>query len=160
MKALKTIAAASLLLSSLVFSSNIYSQGPAGQGSAPVSWLVEGDIDRFIETMPKLRTEFEKLGLEHEADPNVWVTHAKAQEILSSYGWDYMTFGPKWAAIVAGYSYTKMSAELEQMPADQKAQAEQYMGTMLAQYKMSVHENDIALIKSKMASLDALFESM
>ena len=159
MKIFKNLVVPILVITSFAFSSDGLAQQPNGQTAPPVAWLAEDDIDRFVTTMPQIRAEFEQLGLDHESDPNLWMTHAKAQEILAKYGWDQLSFAPKWAAIVAGYAFTKMSAQLELMPAEEKAQAEQYMGTMLTQYKNSVHENDIALIKSKMATLDAMFEN-
>ncbi len=155
---MKTIHLSLALVLSTFYGGSLQAQtGSSTTQPAPTAVLVDGDVTKFIETLPKMQVEFEALGLAHDADQNDWLAHAKAQEILAKYGWDYLSFGIKWSAIASAYMYLKSTAELNNLSAEERAQAEQYMGAVLAQFRNSVHENDIALVRGHETALDAMF---
>ncbi len=81
----------------------VQAEEPAG----PVAQLKSADIQRFIETMPKMISELKKLGKSYEniQDPNAaqaMMANEKVQAILKKYDWDQHEYTRKLTAIAGG----------------------------------------------------------
>ncbi|MFC2158552.1 hypothetical protein ACFLT9_12015 [Acidobacteriota bacterium] len=76
-----------------------------GQTAKPV--LEKGDVERFIETFPKLKVEFEKFDVEMDAEKGTLTYNealqasAEFRAILKKYGWDE-NFLMKTTTIIQG----------------------------------------------------------
>jgi hypothetical protein len=151
--------------------------------------LEKGDVDRFIQTFPVLVEELSELGMKYEKEegdlmlPETVRASAELQTLLKKNGWDE-TFWAKMQAIMIGYSsllYQKESAasgdemakaikQLESDPSVPESMKKQMIERLKATqkmmgggqdaYKMSVHEDDLNLIKPKIEALTKLFESL
>jgi hypothetical protein len=141
---------------SLLFSSYLFSQEP------PVAVLTDGDLDKFIETVVPMSEELNQLGLANKGSQNdpgqMWLANAEAKAILDKYEWDE-TFAAKFSAITLAYTYTKVKQEIDKMPEDQKAQAEQMMPIMQGLASM-VHEDDLKIVEAKTGELEAVFKNL
>jgi len=122
----------------------------------PKQVLSSDDIDLFVKTSILMTKELDEMGIELEGDKNVWGANEEVKAILTKYGWDYQSFGQKFAAITLGYTYLAMIHNIDKMPETQKAAAEHMTETYTAMYKNLVHDDDLKLIKSKMKDLDAM----
>ena len=89
------------------------------------------DIDRFVKTAIPMTKELDELGIKTDGDANVWSANEEAKSILSKNGWDYQSFGKKFACITWGYTYLTMMDQIEQMPEDQQQAAEQMKNSYL-----------------------------
>jgi len=138
----------------ILFLSLIVSLSLAQELPKPVLNL--DDIDLFVKTSVQMTQELNEKGIELEGDKNIWSVNDEVKAILTKYGWDYQSFGQKFAAISLGYSYLTMINNIDKMPEAQKAAAEQMKETYAEQYKSLVHEDDLKLIESKMKDLDAM----
>jgi hypothetical protein len=128
----------------------------------PVAVLSESDIEKYAETIIPMSEELEKLGVENEGYENnpgqMWLVNAEAKSILNKYGWTE-AFPTKFSAITWGYTYLRFRQEIDNMPEDQKAQAEQML-PMFQMYMAMVHKDDLALISAHMGELNEVFEEM
>jgi hypothetical protein len=153
----------------------------------PVPVLKKGDVERFIDSFPKLAKELEKLGMKYDAEegdyslPEAVQANAEFNAVLKKHGWDEKFF-IKMQAIFLGYTaivYKKEMAnvapeiakaikEIESAPGMSEAMKKQMIERMKASQKMmegsqsgmqtSVHEDDLALIRPKIPDLKKLFE--
>ena len=123
---------------------------------SPKAVLSLDDIDLFVKTSVQMTKELDELGIEPDGDSNTWSTNEKAKAILIKYGWDYQSFGYKFAAISWGFSYLTMINNIDKKTEAKKATAEQMRKTYTEQYKDLVHDDDLKLIKLKMKDLGAM----
>ncbi|GAB5560462.1 MAG: hypothetical protein SynsKO_21090 [Synoicihabitans sp.] len=134
----------------------------AEEASAPVPQLKAGDIERFIDTMPKMVKELQKLGASYEniQDPSAaqaMMANEKVQAILKKYKWDQHEYTRKLTAIAGGYAMVRMEAELANLPEQQRAMMKSMMGAQMAQMFV-VHESDIALVRKHVDALTKFFD--
>ena len=129
---------------------------------APVAVLTDSDVDKYVETVVPMSKELKKLGMKNKGNENdpgqMWLENAEAKAILEKYGWNE-TFATKFSVITWAFTYLKIKQEIDKMPEDQKAQAEQMM-PMIQIYVSKVHEDDIKIVEAKMDQLDAVFKDM
>ena len=139
-------------------------QAAEGEGeAAPKAVLKKGDITRLLETFPQIRNDFEALGQQFEGVEDLGALQAMAansevQAILLKYGWDLETFFPKLSAMVMGFVNLELEKQLAQLPEQQRAMMKQMMQSQ--QGGLSIHPNDMAMLKPFEKQLRALFESM
>lgn len=140
----------------LLFSSFSFSQ------KVPVAVLVDEDIDKFIETVVPMFKELNELGLNNKANEfnpgQIWLQNAEAKAILDKYGWTE-TFATKFSAITLAFTYLKIKQEIDKLPEDEKAQAEQMM-PMIQMYVSMVHEDDMKIVEGKTDELVAVFKDL
>lgn len=134
----------------------------AEEPAAPIAQLKAGDIQRFIETMPKMIKELKQMGAKYEniQDPNAaqaMMANEKVQSILKKYNWDQNEYTRKLTAIAGGYAMVRMEAELANLPEQQRAMMKSMMGAQMAQM-FAVHESDLALVKKHAAALTKFFD--
>jgi flagellar biosynthesis/type III secretory pathway protein FliH len=131
---------------------------------APKAFLKEGDIERFIETFPKMVAELEELDEEYEniSDPSMAQTlmaHAEFRKVLEEYEWDEESYLHKLTAITSGYALVRIEAELAEVPAEQRAMMQAMLGSQL-QSQFSVHPDDLALVREHWEKLERFFEEL
>ena len=130
--------------------------------------LKSADIERFINTYEPMASEFELLSDEIEDDED-WedmtydtvlksfesgLDNDEAVAVLEKYGWEKSTYGKKIMAIAMGTSYLMVLNRIDEMPEEQgKAMADIYE----KQYKVLVHEDDLKLLKLRIADLEVIF---
>ncbi len=137
--------------------------------------LEDGDIEHFISTFKPMIAELEALGHtmsedNDDTDPMAGFTEMSSyiqeimtknevMEILEKYDWaeDY---GSKYIAISMGYFYNTINMELDKMSDEEKEMAKPMVDMFLNQIVLMVHKDDIEMLKSRMADLDAVFEDM
>lgn len=134
----------------------------AEESAAPIALLKAGDIQRFIETMPKMIKELKQMGESYEniQDPNAaqaMMANKKVQSILEKYNWDQNEYTQKLTAIAGGYAMVRMEAELANIPEQQRAMMKAMMGAQMSQM-FSVHDSDIALVRKHVDALTKFFD--
>ena len=137
--------------------------------------LTNDGIDHFIKSFKPMTAELEALGHtmnEDSEDTNPMagfaslsgyiqglMTKDDVTSILEKYDYDEK-YGFTYIAISMGYLYNTMNSELEKMDAKEKEMAKPIMDMFLNQILLMVHKDDIEMLKSRMADLDAVFEDM
>jgi len=134
----------------------------AEDSAGPAAQLKAGDIQRFIQTMPKVIKDLKQMGASYEniQDPasiQALMTSTKAQVVLEKYNWGQAEFTRKLTAIVAGYALVRMETELASLPEDQRAMVKAMMSGQMA-HMFAVHDSDLALIKGHSAALKKFFD--
>lgn len=125
--------------------------------------LKSGDLDRFIETYQPLTLELDELGEDFEGVDDYSLMQAmlaneKVMGVFKKYGWDEQWLG-KWMTITVSYGLVKMDEQLAELPADQRAQYEQYIMASAAPLKEMVSDEDVKSVKVRVKELDKLFEN-
>lgn len=149
-----------LILFGTILPSFMWAQAGATT-TPPKAVLKEGDIERFMETYPKLEAEFEALDGEWEdADfataLSALEANAEVQAILDRYGWDAAFFS-KLEVIVRSMALLEIEAQLAELPEGQRAMAERMMAGQLG--ALEVHSDDLAEVRSKRTELTAFFDA-
>ncbi|WP_420318193.1 hypothetical protein [Ekhidna sp.] len=124
--------------------------------------LKEGDVDKFIKTYEPLVADLDALGesFDNVGDYNMIQTLAaneKIKSVFAKHGWDGDWTG-KWITISIAYGLVKMEEEMAKMPAEQRAQVQQYMAASSEQMKAMITEDDLQKVKSKMEELNKIFD--
>lgn len=125
--------------------------------------LEEGDIEKFIETYEPLVADLDALGesfddIEDYNMMQAFSANTKVKSIFDKHGWDEDWTG-KWITISMAYGLVKMEEEVAKMPADQRAQVQQYMAATSGQMKSMVTDEDIEKVKKKMKDLNEIFDN-
>ncbi len=137
---------------------------PGVGGEAPEKpVLTATDINRFIETLPKMSKELEALGQRLDVQRFASAVEALAaneqvQAIFKKYGWKVQEFYTKFGTIAAGFAVAEMEKQLADLPANQRAMVESAMKGQMPQ--IDLNPKDLALIRSKLPALRKLFESL
>ncbi|WP_421762958.1 hypothetical protein [Ekhidna sp.] len=124
--------------------------------------LKDGDVDKFIKTYEPLVADLEALGesFDNIEDYNMiqaFAANEKIKSVFEKHGWDEGWTG-KWITISIAYGLVKMEQEIAKMPAEQRAQVQQYMATSSTQMKTMVTDDDVEKVKSKMDELNKIFD--
>lgn len=135
----------------------------AEENPEPKPILNTGDVQKFINTFPKIAEAYEKLGnqIKSRKDFNkvaAMASNEKVQAILEKYGWDVETFGQKLVTIASGYATAEMEKQLSQLPAQQRAMYESMMGGQLQM--PDIHPQDLQMIQANLPKLTQFFENL
>ena len=135
----------------------------AEEATTPAAQLKSGDIERFMETFPKMVGDLKKMGsdfgeIESPSMVMAMMANEKVQDVLTRYGWDKEDYVRKLTAIVGGYASVKMDAELAALPEEQRAMVKSMMSSQMPQL-LSVHPSDVSLVQQHKAALDTFFKS-
>ena len=133
------------------------------EAAAPVAQLKAGDVERFVDSFPKMVSDLKKMGaefgdIENPSMVQAMVANEKVQEVLERYGWNQDDYVRKLTAIVGGYAAVRMDEELAALPEEQRAMVKSMMGAQMPQL-LAVHPSDVALVKRHKAALETFFES-
>jgi len=131
--------------------------------TGPGPRLEAGDVQRFIDTVPKMMKDLEALGADFGDVKNPtalqgMMAHEKVQEILARYDWHQETYLEKVTAIAGGYAAVRMDEELQALPEEQRAMVKSMMGAQMPKLLM-VHPNDVKIVEQHKSALDAFFDS-
>jgi hypothetical protein len=134
---------------------------PQTEDPGPV--LVEGDVVKFIETLPKIASKLDALGKSFEAvqspeQAEAMLANNEVQSIMQQHGWKPEEFFTKATTISMGFGLVKMQAELAKMPPEQRQMMEQMMQRQMPD--LNLHPSDLAKLEPHAKALEAMFESL